>query len=1669
VNAYAGEFHWALPLPSYHVPGGWCGTSFWLIYRSQVAIDGVTGNWDVTFNQRLVEVQPGGDITCYTGTGRTGDTFVKNGSAWTPPDGWTCDLVKLAGFGGPGNSFRLDEASGAYREYDANGYLVLMGEPNGNTIQFTRNASAPHEVTSIVDDTGRASTLTYTNGRLVSFTDPTGTATTLAYDATTGWLASVTTPPVTFKDSTGTTVTRGIVTSFVYSTGNSPSYLNGNLLEIRDDAGIAQIKNTYDGSDKIATQQNALGGLWQFSYLGTSTDVLQPNGYKRTLDFDVDGRIIRIEDFTAKGMGQTALRTGEPDSFVTTIVRDTGCSCGAPQTVTLPDGTVWAYTRNGLGQATALTVTPGPGVAGGARTWAWSFAAPYAPTYARLTSATDPLGRVRTYGYDTKGNLTTLVQPVVTLGQPTNQTAQTLYQRTARGEISQITRPSGLVITYTRQAGTGYVLSETVDPSGVASTTTWTVDAAGRALTETDPLGATTTRTFDALGHVVHVSPPPGGAALAYVYDFRGHVVQTDEENRDQTGTLDPTNPQWTTTWTRNAAGFETARKEEVSKDVFLTTTNEWTVGGLLSRNVTPGGRETTIIHDERDLTFQVTQAPGTAIAATQTRDYGLTGRLSKLTNPLGRSWQYVTDAYGGMVTSTDPLGIKAEGTYDAAGLLVEARVKDAADVTVARTLFERDERGRIYKESDLLLDAAGVPTGTTSDVTTLYSAGDEILERTDATGRKATATYDALSRLKAATSPGGDVLEMTYDAASRPILLRYTDQVPGASPFTWRQSQAFDALGRRTSAAREDANGTPLETRAWVYDGLGAVVHTTDGLGNATDMTYDGLGRTLSVTRELRAGGTGSGALLGTVTTHATHDADGLVLSRTDDNGSVTSYTYDQRGRRTATTLAGGANWTYTYDLLSQVTGWTDPNGTVVTQVRDLLGRVTSRTITRAAGVLGPTGETYAWDALGRLTSTSDDDSTVSRSFDSLGRFLAETAGGVPVPGAPTTQFGHDLAGRITSLTYPDATVITRTFDLDGRLDLVQSGGATLVDLDWSGPRIVKRMLGGGSLRADSTFDGIGRLTRLAWTKQPSGTAIRTLDTLWDAAGRLRYEARADLGGKGDVFAYDSLSRVVDARFQVPNPPAEVTTPGSQTWATKNTYAVDGAQNRTSATTTQAGLAPVVTPYTHDTRNHYTLVGAAARTYSAKGERRADATHTYAYDYRSRLVEVKAAGSGALVATYGWDPLDRRDRRTVTGGVDERHYFAGHDLVAIHEVSGTGFRRANLVHGGSGVGPAVAWLRDESDANGNGNTTETIQVLCGQNLAGSLMFTADASGTEFEGYTYDDFGAVSTWTPAGAPRATSLLAIPGRFQGMAWDPETSLSRAGPRHYDPAAGRWLQADPLGTWGDPQGLGAESQALAHAATTHADPSGRIVVGIGGAGGSSNNHGVYDFADRLSQSLGEGNAQHGDVNGMHEGAGSGPFFIPGRKNPVYVSSSEPGRIAGLIAAEIKSKPCQPVILVGHSMGVATAVEVAKILAGKGKGICVDALIAFDGVRGPFWHKVSDMVAPGNVTRITNVHATGGKATNGPNTVRSLGGGFTPVTGGRPQAKVGDKLPMCVNPLDLWHSPGVYTDPQADHSTVTAPSGLGSRLAFADARRWKQRQGKGQFSNCCGGCKK
>jgi len=116
---------------------------------------------------------------------------------------------------------------------------------------------------------------------------------------------------------------------------------------------------------------------------------------------------------------------------------------------------------------------------------------------------------------------------------------------------------------------------------------------------------------------------------------------------------------------------------------------------------------------------------------------------------------------------------------------------------------------------------------------------------------------------------------------------------------------------------------------------------------------------------------------------------------SGTSDPANYETYAYDNNGNVTSRRLRSGDTFSFTYDALSRVTLKHYSSNTLNQDVYlgyDLL----SRALYARFGSAGGAGVTNVYDALGRVTSTTD----------SNGRAL---------------QYSYDAAGDRTQLTYAD------------------------------------------------------------------------------------------------------------------------------------------------------------------------------------------------------------------------------------------------------------------------------------------------------------------------------------------------------------------------------------------------------------------------------------------------------------------------------------------------------------------------------------------------------------------------------------------------------------------------------------------------------------------------
>jgi len=129
------------------------------------------------------------------------------------------------------------------------------------------------------------------------------------------------------------------------------------------------------------------------------------------------------------------------------------------------------------------------------------------------------------------------------------------------------------------------------------------------------------------------------------------------------------------------------------------------------------------------------------------------------------------------------------------------------------------------------------------------------------------------------------------------------------------------------------------LKVTSYEYNARSQQTAVVDAINQRYEFVYDPLGR---VTQNKK----------GTATMTFVYDAAGNRSQRTDYNGAVTNYSYDELNRLTTISYPDTTSATYGYDVLSRLTAATNPNGTVtigydnrsrVSSVTDVFGQVVS------------------------------------------------------------------------------------------------------------------------------------------------------------------------------------------------------------------------------------------------------------------------------------------------------------------------------------------------------------------------------------------------------------------------------------------------------------------------------------------------------------------------------------------------------------------------------------------------------------------------------------------------------------------------------------------------------------------------------------------------------
>ncbi len=661
--------------------------------------------------------------------------------------------------------------------------------------------------------------------------------------------------------------------------------------------------------------------------------------------------------------------------------------------------------------------------------------------------------------------------------------------------------------------------------------------------------------------------------------------------------------------------------------------------------------------------------------------------------NPVHKVWTSIRsrrDTDGNVISATSSVLDRNRHTLHAterrdvvSGKLLYAAVVSSAGWVALETNalgriteYVRDQYGRVTRET---IVAEGVPTevreyGYTSDAYPLEFrpawkrtsvGGSTTLEETFAYGT----TSDGHSTITHVRSCCGASRTsfMEYDAAARPIL-----------------AVGEDGRATLTNYSEPDADGVVVET---ADDGV---------LGDAGFIMVSG-----KSTREIRF-----------------RNAAGDVVRReqyalVDDDWrqlAWSTHAYNASHREIATAHSDGTN--SAADWICQGPVWcTDRNGVTVSNdysAAKLLLRTTRY------GAFGPVATQYTRNADGRIvaeTTTAADceTQTVTRSYDSRGRVVSETA----ADGATTTT-SYSADDRTKTTNYADGGTRIEVFNADGSTASVTGSAVTPEFTTYGVETIVVNGVANpcrtmtvrkgfaNSPRCEKRFvNGFGETIRVETAG--FGNAVNVQERCYDGNGRL--VGQTETGRPSLAYTYDLFGGLA----------GETKTAGGESRMTvvdRSFVVEDGIVFESTATTrscSDSAIVPLV---------------------EARRIRRSGLT----LDENACTVDTDVRGN-VTVRRVAVDPVNRRRVETVESpkvvNVATNWFVDG---VSVSNVTSTGVCEQRTYD---------AYRRETARIDGRGNAT-----MRNYNPLGRLARVVDASGAATS-YAYDALGRVTEITNA--------------------------------------------------------------------------------------------------------------------------------------------------------------------------------------------------------------------------------------------------------------------------------------------------------------------------------
>ncbi len=802
-------------------------------------------------------------------------------------------------------------------------------------------------------------------------------------------------------------------------------------------------------------------------------------------------------------------------------------------------------------------------------------------------------------------------------------------------ELDAIGYDSGVGATISEKITTGYgtkytynanddlltMLTPVADENGYSFDTSYTYDAAGRKIAETDANNTTKNYCYDKLGRLIKTTIVDGSekSLQQNSYDHAGNILKQTDGNGNSTE------------FTYNKLGL--LRSKTIFGDTTIgdyTITNKYDIAGRLVYQLDSMDKVISCTYNNNgQVLSQTEQKKDGSQSITKYNTYDVVGNLHSTTDYLGNTTEYEYDSLNKSVSMTKPVSGRSQ-----------------------KTSYSYDKNGNLLTTTDWLGNTYSNKYDSLNRLISKSNPSDIVYEKYE---------YDNNnSQIKAIDALGNETI-FTYDKNNRPLTT--------VDPINNVTSQTYDAVGNINSKVDGNANVTTFD-----YDGLNRLISVNNAKDEVTNYTYDLNGNMLTAKNAK-----------GFVTTYAYNSAnkliketdidsitkydsykyypDGTMKSRIDKKDITTLYTYDIHGNVLSDNTIGGDTKNFSYDNNGNILSERNNNG-ATSFTYDENGRVLSKTVSNIGTSY------YTYDNImdvdqGYYKEILKDPkgNTTEKVYDNLNRLYKV------IDGDNESTYLYYENGSVKNVTYSNGCKEEYIYYDNNSLKTLINKKAddSIMDrysytYDHAGNQLTKEEIINGHVKGTTSYT-YDELSRLVSVMEPNGmhTAYG-----YDAVGNRILETK-NLGTEKveTSYLYTNQNRLVSASEKLNNKIKDITAytydlNGNQTASTVASYR---EEELVSTTTKQSNTYDFNNQLIKTVMSDGTIVN---NTYDTEGYRIAknvngQATY-YLYDSDKVILEQNSDGDQVARNVYGINLL----RRTVDSNTYYYMYNGHADVTAL-------------------------------------------------------------------------------------------------------------------------------------------------------------------------------------------------------------------------------------------------------------------------------------------------------------------------------------------------------------------------------------------------------------------